>query len=918
VSNARALLIGNSTFPEDPHNLPDLHGPVNDLPLLRDALTDPKSGIFEPTKVRLLPERAKRDITTAMEDLMRRAGPDDLVLVYYSGHGKQDQYDNLYLCARDTRSDLLLSTAISDAEINGMMRSSSAKTFVIILDCCHSGAFKSGGLPAKLRGSGRFLLTSSRNAELSADASDVSGPSAFTRCLVDALQSGTVDADEDGYVSLSDIYDYVLDHLRGDTGQIPQRHFDHAVGDVVLARVPGQEGVRMPPLPQTEPPVLELSETSIEIHHVQPGESLPPQTVDVFNRGGGELDWVAESDASWIEVERVHNSIRLQFALQPGTNRGNVHVRDRGGGGSRTVRVTVQVLPRPQAPRLNLSTTSLDFGILSVGAEPSSRSVQLFNLGGSALNVRTWTDEPWIRLRTEDDVLHVSIDTAWTGDLRGEIHVATDGGEGRIAVAARVGAGPVLSVPASLDFGAVSPGNRQARMVPVRNAGAGQLSWHLGQSGDFFVARGTRLGIEVRLTGDRRPGRHAGSFWLRSNGGDAVIEVTATVVEPRSRTSPLRSRMPALVASAAVLLALAVGFGIHLLATPSPKPRLVPPALAADPVGAVSRKADLIDIFWIGPDRKLYASYYNGGWYEAQSPSQTVADAAVGSPLAVVAPQPDALNVFWRRDNGSMGSAAYPDQTGGWGKAIDFMPAGSVRRDSSIVATTSDSSTVTVLWVDPKGAIRAGRGTAPGSSIAVASRAGVATGSNLAVVTRPDQVIEVFWVGHDGAVETVSRQNGVWQPQRQLAGPNSADPSTGVAAAALPTGDHVQVFWARSGSVYTRKEDPGGWSRVSMIRSGGIQPGTPLTAAAVGSHVHAFWVQHAGLIHYTDATNRTEPASTGGNAVSSQRPGLVAFAQDGEADVVWVTARGEIAGRFHNVGTSDPVVVASPGSVPTR
>jgi hypothetical protein len=36
----RALLIGNSTFPEDPHNLFDLNGPVNDIALLREALVD--------------------------------------------------------------------------------------------------------------------------------------------------------------------------------------------------------------------------------------------------------------------------------------------------------------------------------------------------------------------------------------------------------------------------------------------------------------------------------------------------------------------------------------------------------------------------------------------------------------------------------------------------------------------------------------------------------------------------------------------------------------------------------------------------------------------------------------------------------------------------------------------------------------
>src|SRR5215510_5775171 len=97
-----ALLVGNSVYPDDPHNLPELKGPVNDLQLLRDALTDPHVGLFDRSHVRVLPERSKREITTALEEFFQRATNDSLVLLYYSGHGRRDEYDNLYLCARDT------------------------------------------------------------------------------------------------------------------------------------------------------------------------------------------------------------------------------------------------------------------------------------------------------------------------------------------------------------------------------------------------------------------------------------------------------------------------------------------------------------------------------------------------------------------------------------------------------------------------------------------------------------------------------------------------------------------------------------------------------------------------------------------------------------------------------------------------
>jgi hypothetical protein len=297
--------------------------------------------------------------------------------------------------------------------------------------------------------------------------------------------------------------------------------FDHAVGDVVLARCHGAGGSTAIPGPvRQEPPQLELSETLIEHRDVQPGEELPPDVIQVLNRGAGRLDWTAEADASWIKVERDGDTIKLRFAQQPGTNRGNVHVHDRGGGGMRTIRVVVHVLPHRQPPRLQLSTTLLDFGIINVGAPATIRTVQLFNVGGGVLNGRAWANEPWLRVRQSGDTLNVSIDTAWTGDLRGMIQVLSDGGEGRIQVAARVGHGPVLVVLSDVDFGLVPQRGPAARVVRVRNEGSGTLDWSLSHSGDFFTVRSRPpSAIEVHLHNRRRPGRHTGSFWLRSNGG---------------------------------------------------------------------------------------------------------------------------------------------------------------------------------------------------------------------------------------------------------------------------------------------------------------------------------------------------------------------------------------------------------------
>ena len=58
ASRYRALLIGNSTYPADEHNLPPLKGPARDITALRDAMADPATGLFAAVDITLLPDAA--------------------------------------------------------------------------------------------------------------------------------------------------------------------------------------------------------------------------------------------------------------------------------------------------------------------------------------------------------------------------------------------------------------------------------------------------------------------------------------------------------------------------------------------------------------------------------------------------------------------------------------------------------------------------------------------------------------------------------------------------------------------------------------------------------------------------------------------------------------------------------------------
>lgn len=350
-SGYRALLIGNSAFPADP-NLKELTGPVNDVTALKTALGHQDAGLFDPADVRLVTEQPAQVLRIELERFFSDAKRDDTLLLFYSGHGVLSQRNQLFLCAQDTQLDLLKATAVGAAEISLMFEESVARTTVIVLDCCYSGAFKGGNVADSLRGTGRFLLTSCRGSELAGDATDHGRLSLFTHYLVEGIVEGAADGDGDGYADLSDLYDYVYGRLAAAGKQRPQRNFSGG-GDVPIARRSADRTAPIPAVVTTaspDRPHLELSTTTIDLGTVYPGETLEPEQVFVFNEGDGTLDWEATTADEWLAVDAHESFFTLTFTPRPGPNRGQVSVRERQLGLTKVVRVSARLVDRDDQP----------------------------------------------------------------------------------------------------------------------------------------------------------------------------------------------------------------------------------------------------------------------------------------------------------------------------------------------------------------------------------------------------------------------------------------------------------------------------------------------------------------------------------------------------------------------------------------
>jgi caspase domain-containing protein len=278
VGRYRALLIGNSTYPADEHNLQTLKGPVKDIAALNRALADPSMGLFADADVTLLPEATSTRAIRALGRFFGTATRDDVLLIYFSGHGKLDQSGRLHLCMQDTDSADLLSTAVSSARISEFVDASRARNVVIVLDCCYAGAFRGAELGQAMAGPGRYVLTSCRGTQLANDATVENGTSYFTQHLVDGLLGAAADQDGDGYVTFSDLYAYVDRRLREAGKQIPQRRVD-GDGDLPLAKrsqaVPAQTAGAIPPTPQTAAAVRQGEPKGQAVDGASPGPAAP-------------------------------------------------------------------------------------------------------------------------------------------------------------------------------------------------------------------------------------------------------------------------------------------------------------------------------------------------------------------------------------------------------------------------------------------------------------------------------------------------------------------------------------------------------------------------------------------------------------------------------------------------------------------
>ncbi len=212
-----AYLFGVSQYESWLEPLP---AAVKDVDAMEIVLRDSNIGGFDQVEAfRNLGSGAIRD---RMEALFTNRQADDLVLLYFSGHGMTDMMGRFYFMAQDTEANqqtrFSKSKAIDAQFVHDLMENCNSRRLVVILDCCHSGAFvrRDGAgidFAAQLGGQGRIVLTASAATKYSFEQ-EGEELAIYTRYLVKGLTTGAADRDGDGWVSVDELHDYLVEQLK--------------------------------------------------------------------------------------------------------------------------------------------------------------------------------------------------------------------------------------------------------------------------------------------------------------------------------------------------------------------------------------------------------------------------------------------------------------------------------------------------------------------------------------------------------------------------------------------------------------------------------------------------------------------------------------------------------------------------------
>jgi hypothetical protein len=237
-----AVVIGISDY-RDP-NIQNLKYADRDAKAFYDFLRSDLAGMggFAPENIQILlnEDATYQNMRVALFDFLKNATEDDVVYIYFAGHGAPDpdRLENLYLLPYDASSRSLGGTGFPMEDMNRALRNVSARYKVLITDACHSGGINTEGtrsltlnrinevfLSQMVTSTGvQVTFTASQSGQESLESEDWGGGHGiFTYYMLEGLK-GAADENGDHIVSIGEAMEFTRARVMRETRQrqIPQ------------------------------------------------------------------------------------------------------------------------------------------------------------------------------------------------------------------------------------------------------------------------------------------------------------------------------------------------------------------------------------------------------------------------------------------------------------------------------------------------------------------------------------------------------------------------------------------------------------------------------------------------------------------------------------------------------------------------
>lgn len=211
-----AVVVGISAY----NHMPTLRYTDDDAYRMYAFLKSPEGGALGDGQITILiDEDATHDkILKAMTETFAQAGKEDLVMIYFSGHGLPGSFLPIDFDGFHNK--------LEHEEINRIMESSPAKYKLCIADACHSGSLlalaeKSGNVRNVLEDyyktlaqadAGTALIMSSKSDETSLESSGLR-QGVFSHFLIRGLK-GEADKDANKIVTVQELFEFVDENVR--------------------------------------------------------------------------------------------------------------------------------------------------------------------------------------------------------------------------------------------------------------------------------------------------------------------------------------------------------------------------------------------------------------------------------------------------------------------------------------------------------------------------------------------------------------------------------------------------------------------------------------------------------------------------------------------------------------------------------